>query len=55
MELTKKELETLLILLIGVADEPIPSLEHVKAEVFVLLRSNSEIKEILSSVDIEEK
>jgi|GEM_PF-5390104 len=49
MELTKKELETLLILLLGVVDDPIPSLEHVKVEIFILLKSNfKEIKEILN-------
>ena len=51
MELTKKELETLLILLLGSKDDPIPSLEHVKAELFVLLKSNPEgLKEILNGL-----
>jgi len=51
MELTKKELEILLILLLGSKDDPIPSLEHVKAELFVLLKSNPEgIKEILNDL-----
>jgi len=51
MELTKKELEILLILLLGSKDDPIPSLEHAKAELFVLLKSNfKEIKEILNDL-----
>jgi hypothetical protein len=51
MELTKKELETLLILLLGSKDDPIPSLEHAEAELFVLLKSNPEgIKAILNGL-----
>ena len=51
MELTKKELEILLILLLGSKDAPIPSLEHAKAGIFVLLKVNPEgIKDILNDL-----
>jgi len=49
--INKKELEILLILLLGSKDDSIPSLEHAKAEIFVLLKSNPEgIKEILNGL-----